>query len=364
MNNIFKVKAMRHTLPSTLIVLVITFITVFLISGCGATRNAHYKEESQDFVHGNKRLSGFLTLPKDGDKPFPVLVFVHGDGPTPYDAFGYYPYLWKHLAKKGIASYSWHKAGVKTSEGNWLHQSMDERADEVIAAINMLKKRDDIATYKIGLIGFSQGGWVLPLVAKKSNYPDFMVLVSGAINWLDQGDYLTINRLRRKGFSDASIMDALRCNKDGLQVLQPASSYSDYLQYNKNLSSKCKAFAEPVMDAGRFEFVKLNVTADAKEGLATIQHPTLAVFGDKDKNVDVAESMREYKRIFNESGNPNLTIKLYPNAQHSLFKSKYIKEGSSGGSIVLKMGLLGEDIFAEGYLDFVSTWVQQIAQQN
>ncbi len=107
-----------YTTP--LFIMMLVFAT-----GC-ATGNSHYKKESLEFMHGNMRLSGFITLPENRTKPFPVLIFVHADGPTPYDSYGYYPYLWKRLAEKGIASYSWHKAGVKNSEGNWLKQSMDD----------------------------------------------------------------------------------------------------------------------------------------------------------------------------------------------------------------------------------------------
>jgi len=340
-----------------LMLLIIIFLT-----GC-ASSNSNYKEQSLDFVSANKRLSGFLMLPNKGEKPFPLLVFVHGDGATPYDAFGYYPYLWRHLAERGIASFSWHKAGVKSSEGSWLKQSMHDRADEVIAAIDMLKQRDDIAHNKIGLIGFSQGGWVLPLVAKKSAYPDYMVIVSGAINWLDQGDYLTKKRLQREGFSSAQIQQALRCNQLGLQVLQPTTSYAEYLHYENTLSpQECKPFATSPMSKARFEFVKLNVNSDAREGLATIQIPTLAVFGDKDINVDFTESIGEYQRIFKASGNIDLTTKVFPNAQHSLFKNKYIDANTSGVSSVIKMEVLGEKIFTEGYLNFVTNWVEQVSQ--
>ncbi len=47
------------------------------------------------------------------------------------------------------------------------------------------------------------------------------------------------------------------------------------------------------MTQERFEYVKLNVHSDAREGLATIQIPTLGVFGGKDFNVDIAQSIRE-----------------------------------------------------------------------
>ena len=162
--------------------------------------NKSYEEVALNFSHNSNHLSGSLMLPKNGDKPSYVVVFVHGDGAMPYDAYGYYRPLWQALAEKGIASFSWNKAGVNTSTGKWQNQSMDDRADEVIAAIEMLKYHKDIIFNKIGVIGYSQAGWVLPLVAKKSNYPDFMVIVSGAINWMEQSEYSTKIRLTKEGF--------------------------------------------------------------------------------------------------------------------------------------------------------------------
>lgn len=348
-----------------LFVLVLSGLFVLIVSGCESAllNNNSFKEVKLGFDHKSHHLSGSIILPKKGTGPFPVVLFVQGDGAQPYDAFGYYNYLWRHLADKGIASYSWNKAGVGESTGSWLKQSMGDRADEVIAAIEVLKLRNDIAEHKIGLIGYSQGGWVLPLVAEKSDYPDFMILISGAVNWLGQGDYLTKNRLTRKGFSETQIQQALVCNQHELQALQPTSIYKEYLQYHKTAPPECKAVAGSQMSQERFEFVKLNWRSDAREGLARVQCPTLGVFGDQDINVDFAESAREYKRIFNESGNANLTIKIYPDAQHSLFKNKTIDDMRPGIWAAIKMELLGEDIFAEGYLNFVAQWVKNISEQ-
>lgn len=136
-----------------------------------------YQEVVIEFEHEGNHLSGSLIVPKNKSESFPVVVFVHGDGAMPYDAFSYYRPLWNQLAEQGIASFSWDKPGVGNSQGNWQEQDMDDRADETIAVIEMLKKRSEVMADKIGLIGYSQAGWVLPLVASKSDFPDFMILV-------------------------------------------------------------------------------------------------------------------------------------------------------------------------------------------
>ena len=45
------------------------------------------------------------------------------------------------------------------------------------------KSQPDI---KVGYLGFSQAGWVIPIAATQSN-PDFSVIIGGAVNWRDQG---------------------------------------------------------------------------------------------------------------------------------------------------------------------------------
>lgn len=311
----------------------------------------NYQEQSVTFDLEGNRLAATLILPKNHAPPYPVVVFVHGDGASPYDAHGYYSYFWNRLAGQGIASFSWDKAGVGGSGGNWLYQSMEDRADEVIAAIDYLKTHAEVNADAIGLMGFSQAGWVMPLVSARSAYPDFMVSVSGAINWLEQGDYMTRNRLGKEGLSEMEIGQAIAENRAGLWVFEAESSYEDYLSV-RDASSE-----GTLLTRDRYEFAKLNYLSDAREGLKTVGSPFLAVFGAKDLNVDVAESAAVYQEILASSGHPDFTIKTFPNAQHSLLKAPYFRMAYPGVFFVLKIEVMGEAAFAPGALDYVTEWI-------
>ena len=83
-----------------------------------------------------------MNLPKNKyilEEKTPLVIFVHGDGKLGHDAFGYCEHIWNELAKKGIASMSWDKKGIGQSTGKWLNQSIEDRANEVIAAIDFMK---------------------------------------------------------------------------------------------------------------------------------------------------------------------------------------------------------------------------------
>lgn len=338
--------------------LAIGILIIFLAIALIVPNEKSYFEKTISFVHGNDKLIGILTTP-ESEGAYPCIIFVHGDSAMPSDAFGFYRPFWEQLAKKGIASFSWDKAGVGGSSGDWENQSMDDRADEVVAAIEMLKKRDDIIPNKIGLIGFSQAGWVLPLVASKSDFPDIMVLVSGAINWMDQGAYITQTRLTREGHSQARIKEAIDDHYAGsAKLLSPASTYDDFLQSKRRNAKKFWNNKSRPVSAQRFQFIKKNWRYDARDNLKDIDCPTLATFGDKDLNVNAAESSRIYQEEFTKSGNMELTIKTFPGAQHSLLKHRFFPEIHPGIWFMIKFEILGDYAFAEGYLDYVTGWIE------
>ena len=339
--------------------MVFLLTAVYIIALVLFSQDEAYQNVAQNFEHNGNVLSGTIMLPANKPGPFSVAVFVHGDGAMPYDAYGYYHSLWNRLAKQGIASFSWDKPGVGSSQGDWESQNMDDRAYETIAAIEALKERTDIDSNKIGLIGYSQAGWVLPLVASKSNDVDFMVVVSGAINWMEQGAYLTKTRLLREGRSQALINQAIvDFHNTTQQYFAPSSTYDQYLQAYHNDAALRGDSVEP-MTPQRFRFVKLNWKYDARESIKNITVPTLAVFGEDDLNVNIAESAMVYRQLFAESGNRDLTVKVFPAAQHALLKTKYFDEIVPGIAFITKLELLGEDAFADTYLDFVTNWVTE-----
>ena len=57
-------------------------------------------------------------------------VIIHGDGPQDRYSDNSYQPLFNALLDAGIAVFSRDKAGIGSSQGNWLHQSMDDRAEK------------------------------------------------------------------------------------------------------------------------------------------------------------------------------------------------------------------------------------------
>ena len=315
------------------------------------------RQENISFDFDSHTIAGTLALPT-GEGPFPVAIFIHGDGAQDRFSNGAYNIMINSLLEKGIATFSWDKQGVGESEGNWLHQSMAMRADEAIQAMQTLQTHDDVVPDRIGFIGFSQGGWVLPEIAMQTEEAAFYIVVGGAVNWMDQGKYLTSKRLEGEGYTQAQIEAVLAFSKAGNALILNEASYEDYLAFYEENEAPVGAFAAP-MNRDRYRFVLLNATTDARAGLAQINAPFLGIWGEDDLNVDAEESVAIYEEIFASAEHPDYQIVMFPKATHGLLKAEpYNNQNASNWdtSTLITYLLEGEAAYAPGYLELLGEW--------
>ncbi|PID63367.1 MAG: hypothetical protein CSB44_01740 [Gammaproteobacteria bacterium] len=316
-----------------------------------------YSKTRSTFMSAGNELHGTLVLPRERQGPFPVVMFVHGDGPLEHDAFGYYEAMWGALAARGIASFAWDKPGAGESEGNWLEQDMQARADEVDAAYRHLNSLENVASDKVGLIGFSQAGWVLPRLAGNS-WVRYMVFVSTAINWIEQGDYMHRRRLASKNAAKSVVEAELALDRFFNQLLSSDDTdYADYVREIERVNAQGERLGQ--MSRDRFEFVRLNIREDARRHLADIRVPVLALFGEDDLNVDVNDSIEHYRRVFDGNPQVDFTYRVFPDATHQLSKTRYFNDQSPGLLAVLLINVLGDDVFAAGVLDDIGNFVEK-----
>src|SRR5258708_30407592 len=70
-------------------------------------------------------------------------------------------------------------AGVGGSTGDWNKASFEDLAGDAASAFRYLKTRADIDPKRIGLLGISQAGWVMPLAALREKDIAFLISISG-----------------------------------------------------------------------------------------------------------------------------------------------------------------------------------------
>ena len=141
------------------------------------------KREDVRFSNGDIQLAGTLIAPTTGAK-HPAIILVHGSGAE--DREYMLPFA-RFLVRHGIAVLGYDKRGVGGSTGDWNTASFDDLAGDVVAAFEYLKTRTDIDRAQIGLLGWSQAGWIMPLAAVRAK----------DIAFLDQRVRRRHTRLRR-----------------------------------------------------------------------------------------------------------------------------------------------------------------------
>ncbi|WP_236244788.1 S9 family peptidase [Streptomyces sp. CC210A] len=294
------------------------------------------REEAVTIRHGGRTLEGVLALPPNGRGPHPLVVFVHGDGQVDATHDTFYRPIWESLARAGYASLSWNKPGVGGAPGDWLAQSMDDRAAEAADAIAWARGRPDVDGDRIGLWGASQAGWVLPKIAARDTGIRFAIAVSPAIDWHRQGRYNLLAELRRDGASDAETAAALRRRDTVRELLDRSAPYDAYVR---------AVGRSHAMTAARWRFVSRNHNADATPALPALRGTSvLLVLAGRDLNVDTAETEAVYRRLL---PGPGLRVAHYPGAAHSLVA--YDVENSPL-RLTLTALFAPRALFAEGFL--------------
>lgn len=253
-------------------------------------------------------LNGVVTLPQGGE-PKGVVLMVHGDGPIDATQSGLYHPWFEAAADAGYATLSWSKPGVGGSVGNWLSQSMEDRAAEVAAVLEWAKGSDDVPTGSMVLWGASQAGWVLPKVVRERADIDGVVAVGPAINWLRQGRFHLLAQLDHDRADAVERARAVAVSDRTRELLRQGASYAQYRA----------VVAEDPMSEDRWAFVLRNVEADAEADLhaaATREIPVHLMVGTQDRNVDIAETADVYRTAFG----PQLSITRLDGA-HSLART-------------------------------------------
>jgi hypothetical protein len=180
-------------------------------AGCGAPPTAVPSpggDSGTTFASGDVRLSYALDLPA-GAGPFPALVFGHGSGrSTKADAAP----LAARLAARGYAVLRYDKRGVGLSGGTYENVGVanSERmigvlAGDMAAGAAFLASRPEIDGRRIGLIGGSQAGWIMPAAAARGGVWCMVLLVGPTVSVGEEIFYSALAEGTTTSFEELSL---------------------------------------------------------------------------------------------------------------------------------------------------------------
>lgn len=270
-------------------------------------------EEDVTFHSGDTPLQGTLLIP-DRDAPGPAIVLIHGAGPGRRDN---YRDVAQALAGEGFLVLIYDKRSEGYSTGPVGDRSYALLATDAIAAVHMLQQRDDVDPTQVGLWGLSEGGWVAPLAATRSDDVAFVITVAGGgIGPLEQTAWATERALRQQGVTSEGTLRAL--TEHSFRFLVSAELFSE----------------------GTFDPVPV---------LQQLRQPVLAIWGAEDHLMPAAASARAMQQALEQGGNRHYVMRIIPNATHN---AHIVVNGQSGEAL------------APGYVDLMTSWAGDVLAGN
>ncbi len=284
-----------------------------------------YDEENVVFYNDTIRLAGTLLKPK-GKGKFPVVVFTHGSDP---DTRNVYYGSAIQFVKKGVAALIYDKRGIGESKGgDYNTAGISGLAKDALAGIELLLKRKDIYTNKIGVFGHSQGGWIAPMTAALSPEVDFVITsAASAVNATEQSVYHRMNVMRQDGFDEGAVQwaAAIRnrlnaatklCLKNENAAIEQLKRSSKEIKSVKNEKwFVSAAFPDSLYIGCPEKSVMELLFKDPVEIWDKVKVPVYLVWGDKDIVVPV-EKRGIILETLKQAGNYSITSLVLPNVDH------------------------------------------------
>lgn len=376
MNNLF----VRLTICGILLAL--------LVPAC-ARQPQPARVEEITFHSESFNVVGDLRLP-GGTAPFPVILFVHGSGPAELTGSGSYLPIMERMLHAGYATFAWDKPGTGESTGTIDEQRLiQQRAQIILDAIEVLKRRSDIDPEQVGLWGESQAGYVMPHALSLSDDIAFLICVScpGA-----PGNDQMAFQIATLGLCESLPEDKADQRASLLAELsrtQTYETYEEYLHYRQVLLAVAELASAsldpyPVLSeqAWRENAPVNRATWNPVEVIEQANIPVLAIFGDKDRQMDPVQGAHAYRKALEQAGNPQSRVELFAGANHAILVSEsgcpkdqleqleqYVR---SLGFVSLQEAqeaflanpddpwMLEAYPFAPGFLDLIEEWLRNL----
>ncbi len=299
----------------------------FFLAALGPPENqTPYRTEEITYSNAGITLHASLLVPETVGRHGAVVI-LHGSGASDRSNPWTKAYA-EGLAQRGVIVVYPDKRGSGASTGDWRTASMQDLAADASAALALLRKRPDVDTARVGVMGFSQGGYIASVLDARDSNCQFAISISGGTaSMLRQ----TVDEIE----SDAAAAGVSLGDQDRKNILSlheiafgyaaGRSSWNVYhqtvdsvLRVAPQLGPVAKTFPSDSLDA-MWTWIGKVGGFDPMQYWARVRRPALFVFGGKDARVKIDESIAR----ITESHAPiatNAVIMRFQGNAHSLYR--------------------------------------------
>jgi len=288
------------------------------------------EKEEVFFEQADAKLAGTLLTPATKG-PHPAIILLHGSGPLTRYKFGPYPHFFTSL---GFAVLIYDKRGTGASTGLRMDASTgtvmkssyypDDLAMDALAALHLLQQRKEIDSRRIGFWGSSEGGMLATYVASRSKDVAFAINSSGFMEPLWKTLHWQVGAiLRAAGDSAVDIKKQQAFVDLWMRVARTGQGWENFKKREKELVESDGSWIFQsrgpftTVDQLRWDWDHV-LTFDPLPELGKVTCPVLGVFGELDTSTPAQRTAENMRRVLTQAGHKDFTIRIFPNAGHSL----------------------------------------------
>jgi len=280
-------------------ILLVWCMIPLLSIGVGAGVNAQdIVREEVVFISGDNVLSGTLVLP-DSAENVPVILFMGG-----MDEWGDFhsqrqSFIEENLEAffpaMGIGVFYYDPRGVGDSEGRWGRATLNDFADDALAAISFLKQRKEVDPDRIGIVGHGEDGWVAQIVAATA--PQEVKLMASLGGPTFDATKQLVNEYHSEYVCNGA--DSTAAYDKAVQKAQSHQNWVSMIAITK-----------------RWRHMRMKMEYESAKYLKEITIPALFVFGENDGQVYPSWAMEEMNTVFPDSIPSNFSTFSIAGANH------------------------------------------------
>lgn len=270
----------------------------------------------------------------------PLVVYAHGSEGTGWIDRAGDPY---QMLGRGISVFVYDKRGTGLSQGEYT-QNFPRLADDLVAASHEAKRLAAGRYGRFGLIGLSQGGWIVPLAAARAR-AEFLGIGFGlAVDITGQDAEQVRKELRDHGYGDDILAKASKVTdvtakiarsdlKEGFDELADIQKqFGKEAWFTSIKGGYSGVFLSMSVDdlrrngVPRFDKLDIDWSLDPMQVLSKVDVPQMWVFADEDRQAPGAVSLERLSSLRRQGS--NITIYRFPDTGHGMWEYTEAKDGT------------------------------------
>jgi alpha-beta hydrolase superfamily lysophospholipase len=260
-------------------------------------------------------LSGTLTIPKDNKKKHSAVIMITGSGPQdreentpPVLNLYIFRYIANDLASHGIAVLRCDDRGVGKSTGDFRKATLKDFVNDAKSQVAFLRTRKDIDGKRIGVIGHSEGGIIVPIVASEDKNVAACVILAGTARPLD----VVMNE--QLEFQAANV-DFPQLTRDAVKkMIEPTKQAISDAKSGKDSSAGMPY---------NLEWLRQHFAHDPIVTIKKVKCPVLILQGEKDMQV-LPYHAGALEKALGEAGNRDHKLVVLSNLTHLFTEYPYV----------------------------------------